>query len=108
MGKKEIEINPFIYHGPGCCHKCSSPLTVVDSEVTVMDLTNDGDPISEDTEIKCIGVCKNCGYQVKMIRWQGGYIPYTRASLIFIRGKLLEQLKNERPLGKNPLDKNEE
>ena len=56
--------------------------------------------------VRCYGICPNCGYKVNMIRYMGGYIPYTRASLIILRGELKEKIKNERPLGKNPMDKN--
>lgn len=103
---RNLVTESMTFHGPGLCHKCLSPLTVIDNEITVMKLNEDGIPITEDTEVRCYGICPNCGYKVNMIRYMGGYIPYTRASLIILRGELKEKIKNERPLGKNPMDKN--
>ena len=46
-----------------------------------MKLNEDGIPITEDTK-SLLWNMPNCGYKVNMIRYMGGYIPYTRASLI--------------------------
>ena len=85
---KELEIEALIYHGPGGCPKCGGQLIVADSEITLMELDQEGIPISEETSVKCRAVCRDCGHRLKMVRWDGGYIPYTNSSLTM---KVMEQ-----------------
>lgn len=91
MANNEITIEPMIFHGPGGCPLCSGPLVVVDSELTMMELNSDGIPTSEETLIRCEAACLHCNNRVNMIRWKGGYIPYSDSSLIIKK----EQLKYE-------------
>lgn len=85
---KELETEAFIYHGPGGCPKCGGQLIVADSEITLMELNQDGIPISEETNVKCRAVCRDCGHRMNMVRWNGGYIPYSTTSLLM---KIMEQ-----------------
>ncbi len=80
MDNKEILIEPIIYHGHGGCPKCCGPLSVLDSELNMMDLNQDGTPISIETSVKCRAICKHCGHTLDMIRWEGGYVPYDEIS----------------------------
>ena len=73
----EITTEAMIYHGPGGCPKCGSLLTVIDSEMTIMDLNQEGHPTSEETIFKAKACCPNCGHKQEMMRWQGRYIPYS-------------------------------
>ena len=68
-------ITPMLLFGPGQCIKCGGQITVVDMETSFMRLSNSGNPISEDTMIKCEGVCMNCGNRVPMMRDGYNYIP---------------------------------
>ena len=110
MGNDELKIEGLIYHGPGNCPICSSPLFVVDSELTLMELNSDGYPISEDTTIRCEAVCSNCGHKQKMMRWNGTYIPYTRSSLIIKKMEFEDMCKdrlnelNSQAKDKNPFE----
>lgn len=80
MDNKEILIEPLIYHGHGGCPICCGPLSVLDSEMSMIDLNQEGMPISIETSIKCRAICKHCGHKLEMVRWEGGYIPYDEKS----------------------------
>ena len=105
---KEIGIDGLIYHGPGCCMKCGSPLVVVDHEMTIMELNQDGDPISEETTFRVKAACTYCGNKHDMMRWMGGYIPYSPSSRILKIAEAQDIIKqraellNEESKGKNP------
>lgn len=73
----EITTEAMIYHGPGGCPKCGNLLTVIDSEMTIMDLNQEGHPISEETIFKAKACCPSCGHKLEMMRWNGQYIPYS-------------------------------
>ena len=108
MKNDEILIEALIVHGPGGCPECGSSLFVADSELTLMELNQEGIPISEETTVRCEAACSHCGHRQKMVRWDGGYIPFSRSSLILKimqrkdeRNSRIEQL-NSRVEG-NPL-----
>lgn len=98
MNNNEIVIEAFIYHGPGCCSKCGGPIIVADSEVGIMELNQDGIPISEETIMKIKAVCSHCGEPIDMMRWQGGYVPYSENSKILKYGEtystLMDRISN--------------
>lgn len=108
MDNKELTIEPFIYYGPGRCPKCCGTLVVADSEISVMELNQDGVPVSyDDTNIRCEAVCLECGNRIEMIRWKSGYIPYSKKRLkrLLMEAKLevdqrkekLNEMKKENP-----------
>lgn len=76
----ETLVDPLIYIGPGGCPECGTNLIVADTEISVMQLNNEGIPISEETSNRIRAVCPNCGNKVNMVRWKGGYIPYSYTS----------------------------
>lgn len=82
MKNDEMLTEALIIHGPGGCPKCSGALFVADSELSLMELNQDGIPISEETVVKCEAACSHCGHKLPMIRWNGGYIPFSRSSFI--------------------------
>ena len=102
----ELIVEGMIIHGPGGCPECGSPIWVADSELTLMELNMDGIPISEDTTIQCRGVCSHCGRKINMVRWKGGYIPYSHCNLVHLMIQE-EQKKEERikALNSKKLDK---
>lgn len=108
MQIKEPLIEPMIYHGPGGCPKCSGPITVADSELTIMDLNQDGDPISSETTIRCMGCCMHCGNKIPMMRFKGSYIPYSESSKIIRTMEFKDEMAqriaevNKNSNGKNP------
>ena len=71
----EIEIYPFKELHPGECFECGSPLYVIDSEMSLIALTRDGEPYSLDTVVKCIAKCPVCGHSEDMVRCGGKYLP---------------------------------
>lgn len=104
----EIITEALIYHGPGCCPKCGGPLTVVDHEMTIMELNQDGCPISEDTVLRCKAACTHCGHKQDMMRWKGDYIPYSETSKILKCAEAYDEMQdrihniNLSSKGKNP------
>lgn len=100
MVNEELLIEPMIIHGPGCCPKCGGTLFVADSELTLMELNKEGIPITEETTVRCKAACVDCGYEQRMIRWDGGYIPFSRSSLIM---KIMQR-KDERRARINELN----
>lgn len=82
MKNDEILIEALIVHGAGGCPECGGSLFVADSELSLMELNQDGTPISEETVVRCEAACSHCGHKQKMIRWDGGYIPFSRSSFI--------------------------
>lgn len=105
MESKEIENPGIIFSGPGVCPKCGTPLYVVDSEMTLMELAIDGSPISEETNINCKGVCPVCDTKYPMMRWGGKYIPYCRTTFILRKMELIDRI-NERKAKLSKSDKN--
>ena len=105
---EEIITEGLIYHGPGCCMKCGSPLVVIDHEMTVMELNQDGCPISEDTVSRIKAACTYCGNKQDMMRWKGTYIPYSPSSRIIRLGEARYEIEdrvkqlNLESKGKNP------
>lgn len=109
MVEKEILIQPMDFHGPGDCPKCYGPLTVIDSELTMMSLNTDGIPLDEETTIiRCEGVCPQCGTRLPMMRWKGGYIPFSEIGYLIKRMELEDEANrrveemNSKSKGKNP------
>lgn len=90
----EIITEAMIYHGPGSCPVCSGPLTVADAEITLMELNQDGDPITEDTTIKVRAICSHCGRKQDMMRWKGAYIPYSESSKLIKECELLDEARD--------------
>ena len=71
----------MVLYGPGCCIECGGELTVIDMETTFLVLNPSGSPMTEDTMIKCEGVCTHCGNRYPMMRNGLNYIhdnAYTR------------------------------
>lgn len=106
---KEIVTEGMIYHGPGGCPKCGTLLTVIDSEMTIMDLNQEGHPISEQTVVKVRACCPNCMHKLDMMRWEGRYIPYSESVEIIKRGEALYKIEQRSSMldnkakGENPL-----
>lgn len=91
----EIITEAMIYHGPGSCPVCSGPLTVADAEMVLMELNQDGNPISiEDTIISVRAICNHCGKKQDMMKWKGAYIPYSESSKIIKECELLDDAKD--------------
>lgn len=80
LDTEELVINPFISIGSKyCCRECGGTFYVCDTEMTCMELSDRGIPITEDTTMKCKGICLKCGKKVDMFRWQGKYLPYYKS-----------------------------
>lgn len=106
MNNEEILKDPIEYYGPGKCCKCLTNLKVVDIEMTIIDVDNNGNPISDDVTVQCKGVCPRCGYEVPMIRWQGGYIPYSPLVILMKKDEIKQRIKERKdaiPINENPL-----
>ena len=91
----ETLIEGFIYNGPGCCSSCCGPLVVADSEISIMELNKEGTPVSEETTVRCVAVCRHCGRKTPMMRWKGNYIPYS-PTVALIKKAELENEANQR------------
>jgi hypothetical protein len=107
---KELMLDGMVLHGPGECPECHMPIIVADVETTVMDLNSDGIPINEETSYRCSGICSRCGKRINVMRWKGGYVPYSKASRLFKiyqlqeeKNKRLAALENNRYILGNPL-----
>ena len=74
----DLKIDPLIKYPKCSCPNCGGQLYVIDSEMTFMMLSDSGYPMSEETVVKCRGVCSNCANKLDMFRWEGGYRPYSR------------------------------
>lgn len=94
MANNEIITEAMIYHGPGCCHKCGGPLTVVDTEMSIMELNQDGHPITEETIMRIRAACTHCGEKYNMMRWNGTYIPYSESSRIIRCAQLYDEIQD--------------
>ena len=108
---KEPLSEPMIFYGPGSCPKCYTNLWVADAEITLMEVDSNGIPKSEETVNKVTAYCPNCGHKQLMVRWKGGYIPYTPTSLMLkeleARDEFNDRVKEtnriaEKHLGSNP------
>lgn len=92
----EILVDGMIFHGPGGCPKCGMPLIAADVETTIFELNTDGNIINDETSIEVGGICSKCGHRVPMVRWQGGYIPYSPTSyalkVLEANDKILERV----------------
>lgn len=75
-------ITPIEFIGYGLCIDCGHPIYVMDSEMTFMQVNDDGIPITEETKLNVKGVCSHCGKVIPMMRWDGGYVPYSREAYI--------------------------
>ena len=64
-------------YGPGSCPVCFKALWVADSEISLMELDSNGFPVSEETINRVTAKCPNCGHKQIMMRYKGGYLPYT-------------------------------
>lgn len=81
---KDLLIEPFIYHGPGCCPICSTELLVAERETIIMRLDKSGNAVSvEGADVICRGLCPNCGHKLDMMRSNGIYKPYSYAAALF-------------------------
>lgn len=58
----------MIMYSPGQCRNCGFNLLILDMESTILELEDDGSARSEETIVKVIGKCPNCGKEYKMIR----------------------------------------
>ena len=101
-------IEPIIFHKPGECPVCGHPLTVIDTEMTIMELNPNGTAATEETIVRCMAGCRNCGTKIPMMRWQGGYLPYSRdlylLKRIEARDLIEDRLNHQREMSKkNPL-----
>lgn len=111
--KENAMVDGMIFHGPGGCPKCGTPLWVADSEITLLELNSNGVPISEETTTRVKGVCPNCGEKVPMMRWGGNYRPaYDGSFLTFLKCEIeadsRDRIKkqNMEAKEKNPFDIN--
>lgn len=104
----EIMKEAMIFHGPGGCPNCGDLLTVIDHEMTVMELNREGHPITEETVIRVKACCPKCGHKQTMMRWNGMYLPYSEMMKMIKIGELEEMTEkrnlelNKQTKGKNP------
>ena len=109
MDSNELLIEPFVYDGPGVCPDCGHLLTIADTELTIMDVNNEGTPISETTITKANAYCRNCRRKQPMMFWKGKYIPFSEASYIMLTSEAKDEvaerykLMEEQAKGVNPL-----
>lgn len=54
---EEILREAITFYGPGQCTECGELLTVVDHEMTIMELNKEGHPLSEETIFKAKACC---------------------------------------------------
>lgn len=103
---KEPLSEVMTFYGPGSCPKCHTNLWVADAEITLMEVDSNGTPRSEETVNKITAYCPECGHKQLMVRWNGGYIPYDRYTLMYLMIQE-EQKKEERikALNSKRLDK---
>lgn len=105
---EEIMQEAMIFHGPGGCPNCGDLLTVIDHEMTIMELNREGHPLTEETVIRVRACCRKCGHKQDMMRWNGTYIPYSEMSKMIRIGELkasAEKRNSElrkQTKGKNP------
>lgn len=108
----EILIEPIEFIPPGRCIECGGHLVVLDTEMSLMELNDDGVPLNEETTVKCRGVCTKCGKKYNMARIGTGYISYTNP--IILKQLMIEQTARnfrrlqESRITKNPLAYNNE
>ena len=102
-------VDPMIIYGPGRCIDCGGQLTVIDMETSFMPLSPSGKPISEETMVKCEGVCMLCGKKYPMIRYGTSYIhdnEFTRFVEDFNNQKRIEyttrKMEELKPTKDNP------
>ncbi len=104
----EITREAMIFYGPGGCPKCGDLLTVVDHEISIMELNREGHPLTEETIIRIRACCPKCGHKQDMMRWNGMYIPYSEMSEMIKIGELKAAVEkrnlelNKQTKGKNP------
>ena len=87
---KESLIEGFIYHGPGACPVCFTPLVVIDTEHNVIDLDSEGQAVDIRSYIECRAACPNCGNKIPM-RLNGIYAPYSKNAY----NLKMEEIKSE-------------
>lgn len=75
-------LEPIEFIGFGKCLDCGGSIYVMDSEMTFMQVNNDGIPVTEETKLNVKGICSQCGKTSVMMRWNGGYVPYSRTAYI--------------------------
>lgn len=78
MINKEPLVEGFIYHGPGACPKCFTPLVVIDTEHNVIDLDAEGNAMDIRSYVECRAACPNCNERMQMMRLNGIYAPYSK------------------------------
>ena len=101
---EEVAIDAFTIYGPGCCPICHGPLVVADREITIMDVDRNGNPISDEVDIRCIAKCKKCGHEQEMMRWDGKYLPYSESNRYYLMLRLREEVKERlNRINNNPL-----
>ena len=92
-------INPLVECTIADCPHCGSPLLLVDSEMTYMELDSQGFPIdAEVTYNRVEGLCYNCGNSYPYIRSGMRYVPY---SIFYKPDPVKEALIKKQP-SKNP------
>lgn len=76
---KEDLIHPIRKIPYGCCPFCLTPLTIVESEITELELDVNGYPINNDNlYYKNYARCSKCGTEVDMIKVGIQFKPYCR------------------------------
>ena len=98
---EEITKEAMIYHGPGGCCNCGDLLTVIDHEMTIMELNRDGHPLTEETILRVKAICPKCGHKQDMMRHNGTYIPYSKSNEIFKIFHIKEEAKKRLSLLNN-------
>lgn len=95
MDNNEISLQePIEFISFGRCIDCGGPIYVMDSEMTFMQVNNDGIPVTEETKLNIKSVCSKCGRTAVMMRWNGGYVPYSRTAYIIRTTEKRLQIKD--------------
>jgi hypothetical protein len=107
MSNNDLVTDAFMYHGPGACRNCFTPLILVDSEQTVMDLDPEGNVVDiVESHYICRAMCPKCNEKYEMMRFLGKYYPYSETAFKFKAEAHREEVdrrnKNMRIVKDNP------
>lgn len=98
-------INPLMECNIGHCPHCGNPLLLVDSEMTYMELNEEGVPIDcEVSYTRVEGVCYTCGAKIPYKRAGMKYVPYNKLFDPIINNNIKINVK-EKPVESNPFIK---
>jgi hypothetical protein len=88
----DLITDAFIYHGPGACPKCLTPLVAVDTEHNVIDLDSEGNPTEVYSYEECRAACPNCNERYKMMPFNGKYLPYSENAFNLRKAELQAEI----------------